>query len=361
MTNTPPRPSDRRVQTACLVILTLIATGAALAQLQQVLVPFVIAILLTQCLTPLISYFMYRFRMPYMLAATVAVLAAAGMIIAVGFLLTSSISSFSQPDKLDPYRQRFSMLTRQLVNSRLAGYVGIKPGETSENLKMFQDQSMSVLKFVFSQMQAILTNTAVVLILMAFLIFGRSKLHRKRLGIMTEIEVRVQRYISLTVSISVLTGLLVGGSLWLMHVQFAAGFGFLAFLLNFIPNLGAVIATLLPLPFAFLDPHLHLWQAVGALVLPAAIQAGIGSFIQPRWMGYSLDLHPVVLLLSLLFFNMIWGVSGAFLAVPLTAVIKIVLEKIPATRPLAAALAGNLDPLAQTIETPVDPPAKNAA
>jgi AI-2 transport protein TqsA len=62
----------------------------------------------------------------------------------------------------------------------------------------------------------------------------------------------------------------------------------------------------------------------------------------------------VVVLLSLLFFAMIWGLGGAFLATPLTAVIKIVFEKIPATRPLAAVLAGNLDPLAETIDTPAD-------
>jgi hypothetical protein len=63
-------------------------------------------------------------------------------------------------------------------------------------------------------------------------------------------------------------------------------------------------------------------------------------------------LHPVVLLLSLLFFTMIWGVSGAFLATPLTAVIRIVFEKIPATRPLAAVLAGDLTPLTRSIDTP---------
>jgi L-lactate permease len=67
-------------------------------------------------------------------------------------------------------------------------------------------------------------------------------------------------------------------------------------------------------------------------------------------MGHSLDLHPVVLVLSLLFFTMIWHLGGAFLATPVTAVIKIIFEKIPATRPLASALAGNLDPLAEMIE-----------
>ena len=75
----------------------------------------------------------------------------------------------------------------------------------------------------------------------------------------------------------------------------------------------------------------------------------IGSLLQPKMTGQSLDLHPVVILLSLLFFTMIWGAGGAFLAVPLTATFKIVFEKIPNTRPLAAALAGNLAPLTDTV------------
>jgi AI-2 transport protein TqsA len=60
-------------------------------------------------------------------------------------------------------------------------------------------------------------------------------------------------------------------------------------------------------------------------------------------LGNALDLHPIVILLSLIFWSMIWGVAGAFLATPMTAVLRIVLERIPATRPLANILAGRLD------------------
>jgi AI-2 transport protein TqsA len=92
-----------------------------------------------------------------------------------------------------------------------------------------------------------------------------------------------------------------------------------------------------------------------AIILPAAIQFIIGSLVQPRMLGHSLQLHPVVLLLALLFFAMIWGIPGAFLATPLTAVIKIIFEKIPATHALAAVLAGDLDPLIQPIDVPDHP------
>ncbi len=342
------------MQTVCLLILTLIAVAVALAFLQPVLVPFVLAIFFSQCLTPLIDLLMQRFKWPQVLAVTVAAIVGAAVVAGVVTLLASSISGMAEKQNLAGYSDRFQQMTQGMVESRPAHWLGIKPGATSDSvLTIIKDKGVDLFALLATLGATIVKNTATVLILMAFLLFGRRRTRRRAEGILGEIEIRVQRYITLTVGISILTGLLVGVSLGILGVQFAAGFGFLAFLLNFIPNLGAVVATLLPLPFAFLDPHLGLVAKFAALAIPALIQTGIGSFVQPRMMGHSLELHPVVLLLSLLFFTMIWGVGGAFLATPLTAVIKIVFEKIPSTRPLAAVLAGNLDPLAETIDTQV--------
>jgi AI-2 transport protein TqsA len=200
-----------------------------------------------------------------------------------------------------------------------------------------------------------LSQGAMVLLLMAFILFGRRDARPgDRSGILAEIEERVQRSISLTVFISTLTGVLVGSTLGILGVEFAAVFGFLAFVLNFIPNVGSVIATALPVPIIFLNPEMSIAAKVLAIAIPSTIQVLIGSLVQPRMLGNSLQLHPVVLLLSLLFFTMIWGLPGAFLATPLTAAIKIVFEKIPATRPLGAVLAGDLAPLTRTIDEPDD-------
>jgi AI-2 transport protein TqsA len=78
--------------------------------------------------------------------------------------------------------------------------------------------------------------------------------------------------------------------------------------------------------------------------VPAAIQAVLGAFVQPRVQGEAMELHPVVVLMALIFFGMIWGVVGAILAVPTTAVIKMLLEHYSTTRPLAGLLAGKLSP-----------------
>ena len=362
---TPSRPSDRRVQTVCLLTLTLIAVGVTMYLLQPVLVPFVLALFLSQCLAPLILVLMRRGRMPRLLAVTVAVLLAAGVLTGIGFLVAESVSNGQAQGKFDTYQDSWNRLIDRVARSKMARLLGASAGGHADGTGGGAAIGQQLTPYLQSWSLQALTqvrNSASVLLLMAFLLYGRrwdmdrpTTAVRTRAGrghLLSEIEQRVQQYISVTALMGLLTGLLVGASLAVFHVQFAAVWGLLALLLTFIPNFGGVIATLLPLPVIVLDPNLAVWMKVCALAVPAGWQVLIGSLLQPRMTGQSLDLHPVVILLSLLFFSMIWNVAGAFLAVPLTATFKIVFEKIPNFRPLAAALAGNLDPLTDTLDAP---------
>ena len=361
---TSARASDRRVQTVCLLTLTLIAVGVTLALLQPVLVPFVLALFLSQCLAPLILVLMRRGRLPRLVAVTVAAVLAVGVLTGIGFVVAASVSNGSGEGKFEPYQQSLNRLVQRATTSRAAQVMGVRPDGRIGPI--VSQQVAPYLGNTIQQVLGLVSHSATVLLLMAFLLYGRRWDPARPAGVaaagdgtggghgrlLGEIELRVQQYISVTVAISLLTGLLVGAALAALEVQFAAVWGLLAFLLTFIPNFGGVVATLLPLPIVVLDPHLSIVAKVLAIAIPSGIQVLIGSLIQPRMTGQSLDLHPIVILLSLLFFTMIWGVGGAFLAVPLTATIKIVLEKIPNTRPLAAALAGNLDPLTDTLDAP---------
>ena len=147
---------------------------------------------------------------------------------------------------------------------------------------------------------------------------------------------------------SSVTGILVGFVLSILGVKFYWMFGFLAFMLNFIPSIGSVIATILPLPVALIDPELGIVSKVLVLAIPGGIQFFIGNILQPKLMGESLDLHPIVVLLSLIFFGMIWGIIGMFLAVPITAVVKILLERFGYTRAIADLIAGKTDVLTKS-------------
>jgi AI-2 transport protein TqsA len=349
MISPAPRPFNRRVQTICLLILTLIALGVTMALLRPVLVPFVLALFFAECLEPAIKLQVRKFRFPRILAVTIASVLGLSLLIGVGFLIKASVTAMS--DSLPAYRASLDKATQQLFNSRPMHWMGISPSARF----LPEDKTIEFFSSVLDETRNFLSNSAAVLILLAFLLFGRHKSRPNRQGLLAEIDSRVQRYISLTVFISLLTGVLVAATLGILNVPFAVVFGFLAFLLNFIPNLGAVIATILPLPIILIDPQMEIPAKLLAIILPAAIQFIIGSLVQPRMLGHSLQLHPVVLLLALLFFAMIWGIPGAFLATPLTAVIKIIFEKIPATHALAAVLAGDLDPLIQPIDVPDHP------
>jgi AI-2 transport protein TqsA len=345
---TLPRASDRRVQTVCLLILTLIACGVALWLLRPVLVPFVLAIFFAECLAPVIDWQIRTLRFPRWLAVSVASVLGLSLLTGVGFLIGASVARMHQ--NLPAYQASLNTFTSRILSSRPAHWLGAGPNTAAAALP--QDQTISFITLVLGETTNIVSHGATVLILLAFLLFGRRQASADNSGIIWRIEERVQRYILVTVGISTLTGVLVGSTLSILGVQFAALFGFLAFLLNFIPNLGGIITTLLPLPIIWLSPDLSISVKVLALAIPGGIQVLVGSFIQPKTLGSSLDLHPVVLLLALLFFTMIWGVPGAFLATPLTAVIKIVFEKIPATSALAAVLAGDLRPMVRSIDAP---------
>ncbi len=122
-------------------------------------------------------------------------------------------------------------------------------------------------------------------------------------------------------------------------------FGLLTFLLNFIPNVGSFISILLPVPIVFLSPSFTTLQAISAICIPAIIQFAIGNFIQPKLMGNHMKLHPVVILMALIFWGTLWGVVGAFLAVPITTIIRIACDRHPFTKPIADLMAGHLNAL----------------
>jgi AI-2 transport protein TqsA len=188
----------------------------------------------------------------------------------------------------------------------------------------------------------VISSGALVLLFVLFML-GGSRGDRPHSPLRTQIDTAIRSYILNMVGNSALTGLLVGVTLAVLQVDFALEFGVLAFLLNFIPTIGSVVATLLPLPVILLSADLSMTQRILALVLPLVIQIVLGSIIQPRMMGKSQDLHPVTVLLAMLFFGTIWGIIGAVLAVPITGVLRIVFSHIAETRVIADWLAGNID------------------
>jgi AI-2 transport protein TqsA len=115
--------------------------------------------------------------------------------------------------------------------------------------------------------------------------------------------------------------------------------GVLAFIGNFIPYVGSLVALMLPITLAFLELE-PLSRPLWILALLVVSQFLINNFIEPRLTARAVDLSPLVVLIALTFWGLCWGVVGMVLAIPLTVVLKIIWETIPLTRPLARLIAG---------------------
>jgi AI-2 transport protein TqsA len=307
------------------------------------LVPLLIALLFTYCLRPVVAVQMRHLGLPRGVA--IATTGALGLGILALFGLLAVTFAVEVTDNLNGYQTRFKELTRQLTK----GLPLEKFGLPQEPEKLFtldevkrRELVSRILTGGLSSVADILTGGVLIGIFVLFLLIGGQPGTRPPGSLLAQIELSAQRYILQMVGFSVATGFLVGVCLAAVGVNFAFTFGFIAFLLNFIPTVGPLVATLLPLPVILFDQDLSLPAKVLAIVLPAVVQ-GVGAVIQPRVQGGAQDLHPVTTMAALVFFGSIWGILGAALAVPVTGVIKIILERIPTTRPAAAWLAGRLD------------------
>lgn len=162
---------------------------------------------------------------------------------------------------------------------------------------------------------------------------GRSATRIKK--IMSTVSDQISRYLGTLTLISLATGACAWLALALIGVELAAGWGVLTFLLNYIPTVGSIIATIPPVLMAMLQFSPGYIKPLIVLAALGAIQITIGNVITPKVVGDRLGLSPVVILLSLLLWGLIWGIPGALLSVPIASIIKIICENIPSLRPIA--------------------------
>jgi predicted PurR-regulated permease PerM len=138
---------------------------------------------------------------------------------------------------------------------------------------------------------------------------------------------------------SVITALPVVAVLWAFGVPSSGMWGVLAFVGNFIPYVGGLVAFVPPVVLAFLELE-PVWRPLAVLALLLAAQVVTNNIVEPRLTAHAVDLSPLVVLVALAFWGLCWGVVGMVPAVPLTVMIKIVFENVALTRPLAQLIAG---------------------
>ena len=337
---------DRKVQTVCLITLTACAVGVGLNLLRPVLVPFTLAIFLAFVLSPLLHFQVQRLRIPRPIALGITLLIGFGFISILGGIVAASATRLA--NNAEEYEAKFEELVKVSAERLPLEQFGIEEDEFSPLSTMPENFMQDLLMRGTGMIAGILSQGILVMLFVIFLLLGSVARTEPRTGVPGEIEESVRRYIVTKVIASSITGVLVFVVLQFLDIRFAIAFGAFAFMLNFIPSIGSIIATLLPLPVILLTPDIEYVRVVLAIGIPGAIQFAIGSIIEPKILGDSLDLHPVVILLALIFWGMIWGPVGMLLAVPLTAITKIALSKLDVTAPVADLLAGRIAMLETT-------------
>jgi len=330
---------DVRIITICLILLTVFSTGAVLYVLRAVLVPFVLALFITMGLAPLIDLQVRRWRFPTGVAVVTSVLIAVLLLALAGIITSISVARIVQ--HAGQYQQQIREFAVNAVDQLPFDEYGV---DATQFIGQFTAQVGGAVVGIGNAVIDILSNGVLVTVFVIFLRIGGSTA-RPHGSVWAEVESRVQRYLGVKFLVSLVTGFSVGTVLQLLGVQYALMFGLLSFLLNFIPSVGSIVATLLPLPVVMVDPSLSTAAAVLAIAIPGAIQMTMGNFVEPKIYGGSLDVHPVVMLMSLVLWGTLWGVVGLFLAAPLAAVTRIFFGRLEHTRPFAEAMAGRLDPL----------------
>jgi len=168
-------------------------------------------------------------------------------------------------------------------------------------------------------------------------LFPNMKHRQETESLINKIVKDINTYIRIKSFVSLLTALACYSVLLIMGIQFAGFWAVLVFVLNFIPNIGSLVAVILPVLFATVQYNIG--HALLLAIFLIAIQFTIGNILEPRLMGKSLNLSPLVIIISLVVWGSIWGIVGMFLCVPIMVILNIILAKFDSTRPIAILLS----------------------
>jgi AI-2 transport protein TqsA len=203
-----------------------------------------------------------------------------------------------------------------------------------------------ILRGAASAFVSVFLETIVVAFYMIFLLQSASRLpdrirtsfSKQRaddiLQITRSINRAISEYLVVKVKASLLVAIPVGLACWAFGITGAVTWGVVTFFGNFLPYIGALVAITPPLVLSFLEYH-SLWPPLLFMVVLLTIHGITANLIEPTMTGKALGLSPLIVLIGLAFWSLLWGFVGMVLAVPLTVIFKIVLEQTPATRPLA--------------------------
>lgn len=340
--------------------LPMLASGLVIAFIvgvtlylgKNVLVPIVLAILAVYVVLGILRVLerpVRGYRLPASLRYGLTLACIAAAFAALGYLVMGAL------DQALAGAPRYQQSLLDAVQ-RGAAMLNIEREPTWATLRETMLAQINVQRVVtgaVSSVTGVLASFVVVFLYVAFLLIERRTFpdkiaamsdDPKAVGrirsVISRINTRVGAYLAMKTLLSVVLALISWGVMRAMGLEMAGFWAVITGLLNFVPYLGTFISVALPVLMAILQFG-DLGTVLALLAALSVVQFVIGNVLDPYVMGNSLNLSPVAILASLTVWSGLWGIAGAFLAVPVTAVMTIVLSEFPGTRPVAVLLSGN--------------------
>ena len=327
---------------AAFVILVAGMRAAA-----PILVPFLLSIFITVIAAPPLFYLLRKGLPSWLAVLGVGLLVfVSGTLLAL--LIGGSLDQFST--NLPSYQEQLAA-RKQEFWSWAAG-LGFEAPEGRLADSLDPGRAMQLAGQLITGLGGLLANGLLILLTVLFMLFESigfpARLNaafgetRAPGAFVVRFSRKLQHYMAIKALTSLATGACVGAWLGIQGVDYPLLWGMLAFLLNFVPNIGSILAAIPPVLLALVQfgPSGAMWTILGFTL----INGIIGNLLEPRFLGQGLGLSTLVVLLSLIFWGWVLGPVGMLLSVPMTIAVKIALDSQESTRPFALMLGGGVLP-----------------
>lgn len=350
-----------------LVILAVIACGAVLFWLHDIFTPLALAIFLAVMIDGLARVIRkYAPKVTKGAAVTLAIAASLLLFGVTAVVIADNATSFA--NQLVTYTPRLNGIIADA-----AARLGLEAPPTVGELFRQLDPSRYIGE-VAKTLQSFASDAVFVLIYLGFILASRRGFERKVVGLFPDREerqkavaafIRIRDGVEQYLWVQTVTGLMIAVSSWIamavMGLDNAVFWAFLIFIASYIPIIGGIVGVAAPPVFALVQFQSYT-QAIVLLAVLQTVQFVVGNVIQPRMQGRSLNMDPVVVLLSLALWGAIWGVPGMFLSTPITVMVMVILAQFDGTRWIAVLLSADGEPEKlrhrPPTEAPDDPPAE---
>lgn len=346
---------EGRIERTCLVIIAAVIIVLILQELQSIFIPLTFALFLSFIFAPINSA-LYKKKIPKPLIMTIMLITLLLTFLVIGLVFYFGISSVVT--QFPKYNQMINENISQIITSaqnlltRFEVYFDKAPQwlNLKDLIPVSQFQISRVITGTVGPFVDFFVKLALTLIFLLFIVAGKDRLeqrikkvlsetrNKQTLSVVENIKDQMKRYFFQKTLISLGTALAGMFFVWIFGVDFVIISGIFFFFLNFIPNIGSIVASVFPISISLLQYGLSTRSFFLALFI-VSTQLSFGNIIEPKVMGERLNLSPVVILASLIFWGWLWGIVGMFLAVPITSIISIIIKEIPSMNVVSAIIS----------------------